>query len=279
MELQMSKKKKTGLASLGEGPSQEFLKLKKDLKPFIKNDPLARLGLSLVGEENIVKIPNKYNYSGWATMQDISAWKGWPKDKYQGLSANLDRGLRDALKEQGRDPASFLTKEGYVPSYVVYSGKDRQDELFILSHELRHIADQYLSRSLEVDDDPEWASTVLGEPYARGMDRSVRRRLNIPYDPSTDQKKQEAKGRAISRYKGDPFRVGVGYNQIIQEQKMREHPVQEAARRELIKRGIELPQQEAARSEPVTRDAESPKTYKPIGMMNYLKSILNRLSQ
>ena len=156
--------------------------------------------------------------------------------------------------------------------------ESRQAGLATLAHELGHAGDIYLTRMLGVDDDigqddlrgyevdddvrrdysgPPLFEEDMGEDYARLMDIVQRDRGLAPAQSPTQK---DFEGRAVrrgvpSRYEGDPFAASVR-NSFLQNliskprfegrlapeefaEVVLNHPVQDAARRELFRRMAE----------------------------------------
>lgn len=130
----------------------------------------------------------------------------------------------------------------------------RRHKLSVLAHELTHAGDFALSRTLQADDyvgDPESRPPTLGEDYTRLTDI-----MNRDRGLGTLQSKlgREYEGVAVSkgigsRYIGDPFETSVRKDGFFNrrerldpedfEEAVLNHPAQDAARRELLRRMAE----------------------------------------
>lgn len=129
--------------------------------------------------------------------------------------------------------------------------ESRRQALGTLVHELTHAGDVALTRTLQVDDEPYNAGRDLGENYARLVDI-----MNRDRGLGTLQSKlgREYEGVAVSkgigsRYIGDPFETSVRKDGFFNrrerldpedfEKAVLNHPAQDAARRELLRRMAE----------------------------------------
>ncbi len=129
--------------------------------------------------------------------------------------------------------------------------ESRRQALATLVHELTHAGDVALTRTLQADDEPYNAGRGLGENYARLIDI-----MNRDRGLGTLQSElgREYEGRAVSkgigsRYIGDPFETSVRKDGFFNarerldpedfEEAVLNHPAQDAARRELLRRMAE----------------------------------------
>lgn len=129
--------------------------------------------------------------------------------------------------------------------------ESRRQALGTLVHELTHAGDVALTRTLQADDEPYNAGRDLGENYARLIDI-----MNRDRGLGTLQSElgREYEGRAVSkgiqgRYIGDPFETSVRKDGFFNtrerldpedfEEAVLNHPAQDAARRELLRRMAE----------------------------------------
>lgn len=222
------------------------------LGPYLEGDYLAQLGLDTLSPDQIVKLANKYNVAGYYSPQDIVSNPRQPSSYDRVTISEMLEAGRDAralIDPRANDPRLDRIKAHLAYSFPTYlpEAEARREGLATLAHELRHAGDAHLTRSLGPDDEPSLHSRGMGENYVRLLDVMMRDRGVSPAENERFKKSESdaVKAGIQPRYIGDPFGVevtragGERLDPKAFEERVLNHPVQDAARRALLQRMAE----------------------------------------